>query len=346
MLVLGLFGGGQRMVQNEPGMFIGPIAMVFGYIIDVIFNVIYTITVNHSLGFSIILLTIIVRALMLPLAAKQQKSMMAMQKLAPEIEKIKKKYPNKDTKSQQQMNAEIQKTYSDNKVNPLGGCLPLFIQMPMFFGLSFIMNQSFRYVSRLGNLYNEISEYLIYQVPGYTNYVVPLALDRVTNRMLENQEINISIVSHMSRVLNVFDVNDWNTLFYQMPDQYVPHLQYLYSQKVAIENFFGIALTEAAGMGWPGILIPVLAVASALFTSLLTMKTSVATDEKAKMQQRMMMIVMPVMMGVMTISMPAGVGIFWITSSVFQIGQQMVLNKKAGIPLPSLSSLFPKKEEA
>jgi len=337
LYVLGFFGG-QRMVQNEPGPFIGPIASVFGYIIDVIFNAVYSLTVYHSLGLSIILLTVIVRTLMLPLAVKQQKSMMAMQKLAPEINKIKKKYPNKDQKSQQQMNAEIQKMYSDNKVNPLGGCLPLFIQMPLFFGLSFIMHQSYLYVSRLGSLYSQISEYLINHVAGYTNIVVPLAIPRVPDRMLANQEINISIVSDMNRVLNAFDVNDWNSLFAQVPAANLANLQYLYEQKVAIEMFFGMALTEASGLGWPGIMIPVLAVLSAVLTSYVTMKASVVTDERQKQQQKIMMAVMPIMMGAMTIGLPAGVGIFWITSSVYQIGQQLVINKRMGI------GVLPKKE--
>jgi len=335
------FFGGQRMVQNEPGMFIGPIAAAFGFIIDFIFNIVYNFTVYHSLGLSIILLTLIVRSLMLPLAVKQQKSMMAMQRLNPEMQKIRSKYTDKkDQKSQQQMNAEIQKLYADNKVNPLGGCLPLLVQMPMFIGLSFIMQQSYLYVSRLSDLYTQISQYLINQVPGYTNVIVPLAEPRVTQRMLDNQEINISIVSHMNRVLNAFDANDWYTIFAHVPAHHAANLRYLYEQKTAIETFMGMPLTEATGLGWPGIMIPILAVLSAVGTSYITMRASVITDEKQKAQQRMMMVIMPIMMGVMTVGLPAGVGIFWITSSVYQIGQQLVMNKKMGI------GLLPEKKEA
>ena len=339
MYVLGFFGA-PRMVQNEPGMFIGPIATVFGWIIDAIFYVVHNITVYNSLGISIIFLTIIVRTLMLPLAFKQQQSMMAMQKLAPEVDKIRKRYPNKDKESQQNMNAEIQKLYSDNKVNPLGGCLPLLLQMPLFLGLSFIMHQSYLYVSRLGLLYTQISEYLINHVQGYTNIVVPLALPRVPQRMLENQEINISIPSHLNRVLNAFDAGDWDLLLSQIPANHMAVLQEWYGEKLAIENFFGMALTEATGIGWPGIVIPVLAVLSALLTSYVTMKASIVTDERAKQQQKIMMMVMPVVMGAMTIGLPAGVGIFWITSSLFQVGQQLILNKKM------LVNTVPKKDTA
>lgn len=331
------FGGGQRMVQNEPGMFIGPIASVFGYIIDVIFNIIYNnITVYHSLGFSIIALTVIVRTLMLPLAVKQQKSMMAMQRLTPEMQKIKKKYSGRDKESQQRMNAEIQKLYADNKVNPLGGCLPLFIQMPLFFGLSFIMQQSYLYVTRLGTLYSQISEYLITQVHEYYLIIGPLATPRVPDRVLNapiGERIDISIVSHMNRVLNAFDIDDWHSIFNQLPAHHYDNLRYLYDQKTVIENFMGLALTEATGAGWPGIMIPILAVLSAALTSWVSMKVAVVTDENARRQQKIMMAIMPIMMGVMTIGLPAGVGIFWITSSVYQVGQQLVINRRSGIGL-------------
>ena len=335
MHVLGFFGG-QRMVQSEPGMFIGPIAAVFGYIIDVIFNIIYGgITVYHSLGISIIMLTIIVRTLMLPLAVKTQKSMAAMQKLNPEMQKIRKKYPDKNTESQQKMNAEIQKLYADNKVNPLSGCLPLFIQMPLFFGLSFIMNQSYLYVTRLGLLYSQISAYLI-EFMNFETYIQTmneLALPITPQRMIDNGEINLTLIPDVSRVLNAFSVNEWNVIFERMPAQYLPALQDLFQQKMAIENFFGMVLTEPTGLGWPGIMIPFLAVTTAIITSVLTMKMSPATTDQARMQQKIMLTVMPVMMGVMTIGLPAGVGIFWITSSVYQIGQQALLNNRAGIPL-------------
>jgi len=55
-------------------------------------------------------------------------------------------------------------------------------------------------------------------------------------------------------------------------------------------------------------------------------------DDKAKMQQKIMLIVMPVIMTFFTVGFPVGVGLFWITSQIFQIAQDLILNKKAGIP--------------
>ena len=327
MYALGFFGG-QRMIQNEPGMFIGPIATVFGYIIDAIFNVVYGFTVYHSLGLSIIFLTIIVRTLMLPLAIKQQKSMMEMQRLNPEISKIRAKYKGKD--QAQQMNAEMQKLYADNKINPLGGCLPLFIQMPMFFGLSFIMHQSHLYVSRLGNLFTRISEYLINTVPRdqYILLMNDLAVPLAPDRMIRDGGINLLVVPDVNRVLNAFGPYEWSALLSRVPS---PYLQSVYSEIMAVQNFMGMALTENAGLGWPQIMIPILAVTTAILTSYIMMAASIVTDERAKQQQKMMMVIMPVMMGAMTVGLPAGVGIFWITSSIYQIGQQLLLNRKMGV---------------
>jgi membrane protein insertase Oxa1/YidC/SpoIIIJ len=52
-----------------------------------------------------------------------------------------------------------------------------------------------------------------------------------------------------------------------------------------------------------------------------------------KTQQTMMMVIMPIFMGFITVGMPAGVGVYWITSSIFQVAQQVVMNRRAGLPL-------------
>lgn len=334
---------GPRAVQGDPGI-IGPIASFFGYIIDFIFGVVYAITPAHSLGISIILMTIVARSLMLPLGIKQQKSMMKMRLLNPEIAKIKQKYGNKkDPENQRKMNAEIQAFMAENKINPLLGCLPMLLQMPLFFGLSVIMQQSFRYVTRLGELYTELSTTLFTHVPGLGVHLREILGGRLRNpemlgEVLVDGERHISnvYVSDLNSMLNAFTPEDWRTLFdriaYETPAYVMESLQNIYSQMAEIETFFGMSLIEEPmSMWWPGMIIPVLAVASSLAMSYFTSKLMVATDEKSRMQQKMMMFMMPVMMGVMTIGMPIGVGIFWITSTVYHIGQQVLLNKFSGL---------------
>lgn len=82
-------------------------------------------------GLSIIAVTIVIKIAILPLTIKQDKSMKAMKKIQPEIEKLKEKYKDKP----QEMNKAMMEIYQQHKVNPLGGCLPALIQMPIWISL-------------------------------------------------------------------------------------------------------------------------------------------------------------------------------------------------------------------
>jgi YidC/Oxa1 family membrane protein insertase len=92
----------------------------------------------HNYGVSIILLTVLIKILFWPLTHKSYKSMKEMQKLQPLMAKIREKY--KDDK--QQMQRELMGLYKTYKVNPLGGCLPILIQIPVFFALFRILGNS------------------------------------------------------------------------------------------------------------------------------------------------------------------------------------------------------------
>ena len=82
-------------------------------------------------GWAIIALTIVIRVLLLPLTYKQTKSMYEMQRIQPKIKELQEKYKG----DKQKLQEETLKFYQENKVNPFGGCLPLILQMPIFFAL-------------------------------------------------------------------------------------------------------------------------------------------------------------------------------------------------------------------
>lgn len=87
--------------------------------------------ISHNYGIAIILLTAVVRVVFTPLSYKSFKSMKDMQKLQPEIQKLQKKY--KDDRAE--LNKAMMELYKTHKVNPLGGCLPMLLQLPVFIGL-------------------------------------------------------------------------------------------------------------------------------------------------------------------------------------------------------------------
>ncbi len=308
-----------NLIQKEPGIIVGPIARVLGFILNFIFELITKISLSNSLGLSIILLTIVARLLMLPLGFKQQKSMTAMQKLQPEVEKIRNKYTSKDPEVQQKMNTEIQALYAKHKVNPFSGCLPLIIQMPIFFALSYLMQQSYLFISSLGKLYHDISAAII-ATPGFADVVLPLAVPKVPKGMT----LDISLVGDMSKVINKLTQVEWSTVLSGLNS---PMVQSLFERKQEIEFLFGINVVDKAGLAFPGILIPILAALTTFLSSYLKNLQNKPSYEKAKMQQQIMLIAMPLMMGWFTVSLPAGVGLYWATSSVFQVFQQLIINK-------------------
>jgi YidC/Oxa1 family membrane protein insertase len=86
---------------------------------------------------SIAMLTVVVRTLLFPLTVKQVKNMRAMQDLRPEMERIRAQYRDNRQKQQE----EIMKLYQERKVNPLGGCLPILVQMPIFIGIFYVIRE-------------------------------------------------------------------------------------------------------------------------------------------------------------------------------------------------------------
>jgi YidC/Oxa1 family membrane protein insertase len=94
-----------------------------------VLKVFYTLTGNY--GWAIVLLTIVVRIPFIPLVNKSQKSMKKMQQIQPKVAEIREKYK----KDPQRMQKEMMDIYKTHKVNPLGGCLPMVLQIPVFFAL-------------------------------------------------------------------------------------------------------------------------------------------------------------------------------------------------------------------
>jgi YidC/Oxa1 family membrane protein insertase len=104
--------------------------------------------VGGNYGLAIILLTILMRIVLLPLSIKQTKSMIAMQKLQPQLKEIQKKYKD----DREKMGQEMMKLYKENKVSPLGGCLPLLLQLPILFAVFEVLrNMSVTVQKKVGN---------------------------------------------------------------------------------------------------------------------------------------------------------------------------------------------------
>lgn len=90
---------------------------------------------NYGYGLSIVILTLIIRTLLLPLNIKQIQSTSAMQLIQPELKELQAKYSSKDQQTQQKLQQETMALFQKNNVNPLAGCFPILIQMPILIAM-------------------------------------------------------------------------------------------------------------------------------------------------------------------------------------------------------------------
>ena len=114
-----------------------PAANILQPLIDVANSVLqfFHDTAGLSWGMSIIALTVVTRAVLIPLTYKQLKGMRAMQALQPQIKELQEKYKN----DKQRMQQEMMRFYKENKVNPFASCIPLLAQLPVFITLFYVL---------------------------------------------------------------------------------------------------------------------------------------------------------------------------------------------------------------
>lgn len=89
---------------------------------------------GNSYGLGIVIVTILIRLAILPLMIKQTQNAKAMQVIQPEMQKLREKYSSKDAQTQQKMQQEMMQLFQKHNVNPLAGCFPLLVQMPILIG--------------------------------------------------------------------------------------------------------------------------------------------------------------------------------------------------------------------
>lgn len=127
-----------------------------------------------SFGLSIILVTLIIRLAILPLMIKQTKSSKAMQALQPEMAALKEKYSSKDQQTQQKLQQETMALFSKHGVNPLAGCFPLLIQMPILIGFYHAISRT-REIAEHNFLWFDLGApdpyYILPVVAGITTFI-------------------------------------------------------------------------------------------------------------------------------------------------------------------------------
>ena len=256
-----------------------------------LFKGIYFLVNNY--GFTIILFTLAIKLLLLPLNIKQQKSMKKMQGLQPRLTKIQEKYAHDKEKQGQ----ETMKLYQEAGVNPMGGCLPMLIQLPILFALYNIIRKPMSYIMMLGQE----------QILKINEIVTGKAGDFSTLNQIELATKLEGSIDKLSGLVDKTSLIDFNFFVFDL--SVTPTFQYI---------------TEHIEY----ILIPLLAGGTTYLVSVLSSKmTGNAANSEAASSMKTMNAIFPFMTAWFAITLPAGLGLYWTISNLFQIGQMWFLNK-------------------
>ena len=316
------------MVLTKAGSILGPIATVLGYVMDILFRFTSSFGV-FNVGLCIILFTIVMKTLMIPLTIKQQKTTKLMSVMNPEIQAIQKKYKGKsDQESMQRQNVEIQAVYEKYGTSMTGGCLPLLIQMPILLALYRVIYNIPAYVPSVRVYFDNVVTPLM----GQADYAQKL--QEITNIATacggKLDKFDFTNANRLVDMLYKFSTAQWGEL-----QSLFPAISDVIGQNAAVvermNTFLGLNMAEAPGwvpsFAW---IIPVLAAVSPWFSTKLMSgnQPSTSADAENPMAQSMktMTTTMPLFSAFICITMPAGLGIYWIATSVVTIIQQLIVN--------------------
>ena len=286
-----------------------------GFIIRMIYNLV------QNYGLSIILFTIVVKIILMPLQVKSQKAMKKQQKIQPIVAELQKKYAN----DQQKLQAEMMKVYKENGVSMTGGCLPLLIQFPILIGLYSVIRRPITYIRGINfaeeTVLERVKTVLSRMTESFPEIVGKLA-SLSPEQMYKNYQIQLSTWADKLGLANEYG---WhiNFKFLGLDLSGIPSSAISAISRGDFSDIGTVLL----------ILIPVFAVLSTWLSMRQSQKLTqnpdvkVNEDDPSQSMSKSMNMMMPIMTGFFTFSLPSGIGIYWIVSSLMQIVQQYVISK-------------------
>ena len=328
---------GILLTQNNT-FIIGDVARILGWIMNVLFNFLNTVFGIQNIGLCIILFTVIIYLLMLPLTIKQQKFSKLSAKMNPELEQVRKKYQNrKDNDSMMAMNEETQAIYAKYGVSPTGSCVQLLIQMPILLALYRVIMNVPAYVTGVKDVFTGLADQIM-AASGGPAFMEELSAN---GRMyLENKDF--------TQVNTIIDVlyklqETGNATWQMLVDRFPEMEQTILTTQSSINhmNNFGINIANspwniarsALATGsmillFGAVLVPFLA----WFTQWLNVKmmpqpTTGDVNNTMNSTMKSVNMFMPLMSAWFCMTLPAGMGIYWIMGAVVRAIQQWAINK-------------------
>lgn len=330
------------ILTQYSGSILGPIAKVLGWIMNWIYLFLANVFGIENIGITIIVLTILIYMCMLPLTIKQQKFSKLQQTMQPEIRAIQEKYKGRrDQESQMAMNEETQALYVKYGISPTGTCLPLLLQMPVFLALYRVIYNVPAYVSSVKTAFDGIVDGIIHTA-GFQGI-----MEKFLESLNLTQQIKADFNSTDLTAVKNFIVDS----IYKMPtsgwktlSESFPNLQeVIHSTKDQLNHmnaFLGLNISDspvtiisnsmkehAYLFVLLAFLIPVASYASQMMNIKLMPQADSDPDNPMAKQMKTMNYTMPLISVGICFTVPVGLGIYWIFSSLTRCVQQYFVNK-------------------
>lgn len=320
---------------------IGQAAWLLGKIMDIIYRVMSGVFGIQNVGVCIIILTVVVYAILYPLTVKQQKFSKMSAAMGPEIQKIQKKYKNKrDPESMEKMNKETQLVYEKYGVSPSGGCLSMFIQLPILYAIWYVIRGIPAYIGQVKEIYTPLVDAILSTSGGQAAMETIGAVKPI---LMDPERFDYSNSNIIIDALYKFETSTWDALRDALPSldalitstaENVKHVTY----------FLGLNITDSPASliksGWAegawaivivAILIPILSgVTQFISVKVMPQNGTNGTQADAQMAATMktMNYTFPLISVFMCFSLPTGLGIYWIASAVVRTIQTYFVNKR------------------
>ena len=267
------------------------LAWPLGYVMELIYNII------PNYGWDLILFTLLIRLLSIPLSLKQQKNMVRMTAFQPMIEEIQKKYKDKPEKQQEEL-ARLQQDYG---YSPTSGCLPMFLNFFVMFGVIGVVYEPLNRIFHIGN------DLLTAAGEALTNLGIQFTMVTRDNLIIEQ------VLAGEPTVTGIFSASQLETI-----TEFSRHM-----------DFFGIDLTRVpqyslSAENLPLLIFPVLALITSFISTWYSMNSS---GQKLQGSMKVTMYLMPLMYIFFCFTVPTAFSLYYVISNVVMMIQSAVMKK-------------------
>ena len=323
------------------GAILGPIAKLLGWVMNGIYILMDKVGLNN-VGLSIIIFTIVIYALMFPLTYKQQKFSKLSQKMNPELQAVQKKYKGKnDQASVQAMQQETQLVYEKYGVSPMGSCVQMLIQFPLWLALYRVFMNVPAYVTSVKADYMDLVSGIM-ATDGYqdkmTSFVDAMNLASVRADFTVTDKTALS--NYIVDVLYKMNSSGWEKLTDVFPSL-SDLISSTHSVVEGVNKFIVLNISDTPMYviknGWTNhewlfviaaLLVPIISYLTQVINIKLMPMASTGDGNDAMAQQmKTMNKMMPVFSLIMCFTVPFGLGIYWIIGALIRALQQFFLNK-------------------